>query len=157
MRIGIGTSRKTIVGKKKDADRSGIGIEIIGTVRSSSIVGRRILSFPLSETALSATVMIGTIGPIGVIMMMIDDLMGQSEEGRQFMIGWGAGLAFTIGLVTVSSIFPGTRKSSRRWLMHGFPMSSYFAEMLTRIVWSQGRTDARQQGKSYFLHGVLKD
>ena len=113
--------------------------------------------YQLSETALSATVMIGTTGPIGVIMMMIDDLMGQSEEGCQFVIGWGAGLACTIGLVNVSSIFPGTRKSSKRWLMRGFPMSSYFAEMLTRIVWSQGRTDARQQGKSRFLHGVLKD
>ena len=87
MKIDIGASRKVIVGKKKYADESGIGIGIIGIVRSSSIVGRKISSFLLSETALSATVMIGTTGPIGVIMMMIGDLMGQSEEGHQFMIG----------------------------------------------------------------------
>ena len=101
--------------------------------------------------------MIGTTGTIGVIMMMNDDLMGRSEEGRQFMIGWGAGLAFTIGSVTVSSIFPGTKRSLKEWLMRGFPMNSYFAGMLTRIAWSQERTNARRQGKGHFLHGALKD
>jgi len=45
MRIGIGASRKIIVRKKKDADKSGIGIGITGIVRSSSIAGRRISSF----------------------------------------------------------------------------------------------------------------
>jgi len=54
-----------------------------------------------------------------------------------------AGSACTIGLAIVSNIFPETRKSSRRWLMREFPMSSYFARMLTRFGWSQGRTDAR--------------
>jgi len=38
MRIGIGASRKIIIGKKKDADKSGIGTGITGTVRSSFIV-----------------------------------------------------------------------------------------------------------------------
>jgi len=51
VRTGIGASKKTIIGKKKDADKSGTDIEITGTVRSSSIVGRRISSFLLSETA----------------------------------------------------------------------------------------------------------
>jgi len=88
-------------------------------------------------------VMIDMIGPIDVIMMTIGDLMGRSEEEHQFMIGWGAGSACTIGLVIVSNIFPGTRKSSKKWLMHEFPMSSYFAGMLTRIGWSQERIDAQ--------------
>ena len=88
--------------------------------------------------------MIGTVEPIGVIMMMNGDLMGRSEEGCQFMTGWGADLVGTTDLVTVSSIFPGTKKNLKKWLMRGFPMNSYFAEMLTRIVWSQGRTDARR-------------
>jgi len=89
-------------------------------------------------------------------MMTIGDLMGRSEEGHQFMIGWGGGSACMIGLVIVFNIFPGTRKSLRRWLMHGFPMSSYFAGMLIRIAWSQGKIDAQQQGRSRFLHGVQK-
>ena len=54
MRIGIGASRKIIVGKKKDADKSGISIGITGIVRSSSIAERKILSFLLSEIVLSA-------------------------------------------------------------------------------------------------------
>jgi len=76
VRIGIGASKRTIVGKKKDAGKNGIGIEITGIVRSSSIAGRKISSFLLSEIVLSATVMIGTTDPIGAITMMIGDLMG---------------------------------------------------------------------------------
>ena len=68
MRIGIGASKRTIVGKKKDADRSGIGTRITGIVRSSSIVGRKISSFLLSEIVLSAMVMIGMTDPIGAIV-----------------------------------------------------------------------------------------
>ena len=80
MRIGIGVSKKTIIGKKKDADRSGIGIEITGTAHSLSIAGSRTSSCPLLEIALSAMVMIGMTDPIGTITMMIDDLMGQLGE-----------------------------------------------------------------------------
>jgi len=76
VRIGIGASKRTIIGKKKDADRSGIGIGITRIVRSSSIVGRKISSFLLSETARSVMVMIGMTDPIGAITMMIGDLMG---------------------------------------------------------------------------------
>ena len=76
MRTGIGASRKNTIEKKKDADKSGIGIGITGIVRSSSTVGRKISSFLLSEIVLSATVMIGMIDPIGAITMMIGDLMG---------------------------------------------------------------------------------
>jgi len=93
MKIGTGASKRIIVGKRKDAGKNGIGTGITGIVRSSFIVRRRILSFPLSETALSATVMIGMIGPIGTITTIIGDLMGRSEEERLFMIGWGAGSA----------------------------------------------------------------
>ena len=74
MRIGIGASKKIIVGKKKDADKSGIGIGITGIVRSSSIVGRRISSCLLSEIVLSAMVMIGMTDPIGAIARIIGDL-----------------------------------------------------------------------------------
>ena len=80
MRIDIGASRKIIAGKKKDADTSGIDIGIIGIVRSSSIVGRRISNSPLSEIALSAMVMIGTTGLTGTIVTMIGVSMGRFGE-----------------------------------------------------------------------------
>jgi len=51
VRIGTGASKKIIIGKKKDADKNGIGIGITGIVRSSSIAGRKTSSFLLSETA----------------------------------------------------------------------------------------------------------
>jgi len=139
VRIDIGTSRKIIVGKKKDADWSGIGIGITGIARSSSIVGRRISSFPLSEIVLSATVMIGMTDPIGAITMIIGNLMGRLGEERPFMTGWGAGSAYTTGSVIASGIFPGTRKNLKKWLMLGFPMSSYFVGMPTLIKWSHGK------------------
>jgi len=61
VKIDIGATRRTIVGKKKDVDRSGIGIKIIGIARSLSTVGNRTSSYPLLETALSAMVMIGIV------------------------------------------------------------------------------------------------
>jgi len=154
--IDIGASRKIIDGKKKDADRSRIGIRITGIARSSSIVGRRISSFPPSETILSATVMIGMIDPIGAITTIIGDLMGRLEEECPFTIGWGAGSVCTTGLAIVLNTFPETRKNLRRWLMHRFSTSSYFAGMLIRIGWSQGKIIAQRQGSSNFLHGVQR-
>ena len=76
MRIGIGASKKIIIGKKNGADKSGIGIGITGIVRSSSIVGRKISSFLLSEIVLNAMVMIGMTDPIGAITMTIGGLVG---------------------------------------------------------------------------------
>jgi len=156
VRIGIGASRKIIVGKRKDADRSGIGIGITGIARSSSIVGRRISSFQLSGIVLSATVMTGMTGPIGAIMMTIGDLMGRLGEEHLFTIGWGAGSVCTTGLVIVLDIFLGTKKNLKRWPMHGFPMSSYSAGMPTVIGWSQGKIVAYWQGSSNFLLGVQR-
>jgi len=144
VRIGIGASKKTIIGKKKDADKSGIGIGITGIVRSSSIVGRKILSFLLSETARNVMVMIGTTDQIGSIRTIAAGLMGRLGGERRFLIGWGAGSACTIGLGTVLNIFPGTKKNLRRWLMHGFPMSSYFAGMPILIGLSQGKIVAHR-------------
>ena len=72
MKIGIGTNRRIVVGKKKDADKSGIDTKITGTSRSSSTVGRKISSYLLLEIALSVTVMIGMIDQIGSIRTMID-------------------------------------------------------------------------------------
>ena len=88
MRISIGVSRRIIVGKKKDADRSGIGTRIIGTVHSLSIAGNRTSNYPLLGTALSAMVTIGMTDLIGSIRMTIDDiLMGRLGGELQFMIG----------------------------------------------------------------------
>jgi len=86
VRIGIGASKKTIIGKKKDADRSGIGTRITGTARSLSIAGSRTSSCLLLEIALSAMVMIGMTDPTGAITMMIGDLMGRLGGERWFMI-----------------------------------------------------------------------
>ena len=49
----------------------------------------------------------------------------------------GAGSVCTTGLAIVFSIFPGTRKNLKRWLMHGFPMSSFSAGTPILIEWSQ--------------------
>jgi len=156
VRIGIGASKKTIVRKKEDADRSGIGIRITGTARSLSIAGSRTLNYPLLEIALSAMVMIGMTNPIGAITKMIGDLMGLLEGERQFMIGWGADSVYTIGLVIVSNIFLEIKKSLKRWQMLGFLMSSYFAGMLILIGWSQGNIVVHRQGSHHFPHGVQR-
>ena len=157
MKIGIGTSKKIIVGKKKDADGSGIGTRITGTAHSLSIAGSGTLSCPLLEIALNAMVMIDTIDPIGAITMMIGNLMGRLGGERQFMIGWGADSVYTIGLVIMFNIFPGIKKSLKRWQMLGFLMSSYFAGMLIPIVWSQEKIVAHRLGSHNFLHGVQRD
>jgi len=87
MRIGIGASNKTIIRKKKDADKSGIGIGITGILRSSSIVGRKISSFLLSQTTRNVMVMIGMTDQIGSIRTITAGLMGRLGGERQFMIG----------------------------------------------------------------------
>jgi len=139
VRIGIGAIKKTIVGKKKDADKSGIGIWITGIVRSSVIARRKISSSLLSETTQNVMVMIGMTDQIGSIRTITVGLMGRLGGERRFMIGWGASSACMIGLVTVLNTFLGTKKNWRRWLMHWFPMSSYFAGMPILIGWSQGK------------------
>jgi len=156
VKIGIGVNRRIIVGKKKDAGKSGIGIRIIGISHSLSTVGNRTSSCPLLGTALNAMVMIGTTEPIDAITMMIGDLMGRLGGEHPFMIDWGAGSVYMIGLVIALNIFPGTRKSLKRWLMHEFPMSSYFAGMLILIEWSQGNIIVRRLGSLHFPHGVLR-
>ena len=87
MKIDIGANRRIVVGRKKDADKSGIGIRIIGTARFSSTIGSKILNYQPLKTALSAKVMIGMIDQIGSIRTMIGVLLGRLEEGPQFMIG----------------------------------------------------------------------
>jgi len=87
VKIDTGASKRVIVGKKKGADRNGIGIGITGIARSSFTVGRKISSFQLSEIALSATVMTGMTGPTGTIVVMIDDLMGRLGVEHPSMIG----------------------------------------------------------------------
>jgi len=87
VKISIGANRRITVGKKKDADRSGIGIRITGTAHSLSTVGNRTSSFPMLGTALNAMVTIGMIDLIGSIRTMIGDLMSRLGEEPQFMIG----------------------------------------------------------------------
>jgi len=87
VKIGIGANSRIIVGKKKDTDRSGIGIKIIGIARSLSTVGNRTSNCPLLETAPSAMVTIGMIDLIGSIKTMIGDLMGRLGGELLFMIG----------------------------------------------------------------------
>jgi len=87
VRIGIGASKRTIIGKKKDADRSGIGTRITGIAHSLSIAGSRTSSYLLLGIALSAMVMIDMTDPTGAITMMIGDLMGRLGGERRFMIG----------------------------------------------------------------------
>ena len=80
MKIGIVASKKFVAEEKKDADKNGIGIKIIGIARSSSTVGNKILNYQLLETALSAMVIIGMIDQISDIRTMIGVLMGRLEE-----------------------------------------------------------------------------
>jgi len=157
VKIGIGANRRIIVGKKRGADRSGIGTRTTGTACSLSIAGSRILSCLLLEIALNAMVMIGMIDLIGSIRMIIGDLMGRLGGERQFMIGWVANSVYMIGMVTVLGTFLGTKKNLRRWLMHEFPMSSYSAEISIPIEWSQGKVVAHRQGSHSFFHGVQRD
>jgi len=156
MRIGIGTSKKTIVGKKKVTDRNGIGTRITGIAHSLSIAGSRTSSYPLLGTALNAMVMIGMTNPIDAITMMISDLMGRLGGEHQFMISWGADSVSMIGLVIVSNIFLGTRKNLKKWLMHEFPMNSYFVGTLILIRWSQGNIVVHRQGSHHFPHVVQR-
>ena len=156
MKIGIDANRRIVVEKKKDADKSGIGIKITGIVRFLSTVGSKTSSYQLLGTALNAMVMIGMTDPIGAIMMMIGDLMSRLGEERPFMIGLGADSVCMIGLVIVLNIFPGTSKSLKRWLMHEFPMISYFAGTPILIGWSQGNIVVQRQGSHHFPHGVQR-
>jgi len=102
-------------------------------------------------------VIIGMADLIGAIMITIGDLMGRLGGERRFMIGWGADSVYTIGLVIMLDIFPGIRKNLRRWLMHEFPMSSYFTGMLILIGWSRQNIVVHRQGSHHFPHGVQRD
>jgi len=93
---------------------------------------------------------------IDSIKMMIDDLMGRLGGELPFMIGWWAGSVCMTGLVTVLGIFPEIKRSLKRWRMHEFSMSSYFAEMLILIEWNQRKIVANRQGNHNFLHGVQR-
>jgi len=102
-------------------------------------------------------VIIGMIDQTDSFRMTIDDIMSQLEEGCQSMIGWGAGLACMTGLVNVVVIFQGTKKNVKKWQMHGFSMSLYFAGMLILIGWSQGKFATNRYRKHSFPSGVPKD
>jgi hypothetical protein len=86
VKIGIDDS------KKRGVDKSGIGIEIIGIVRSLFITGNGVSNCRPFRIVPSAMVTVGTIDQIKGSGPIIDVLMGRSEEGHQFKIGWGVGL-----------------------------------------------------------------
>jgi len=102
-------------------------------------------------------VMIDMIDLIGSIRMMIGILMGRLGEEPRFMIGWVVGSVCMTGLVTVSGIFPETKRALRRWRMHECPMSSYFVGMLILIGWNQGKIVVNRLDSRNFLHGVQRD
>jgi len=87
VRVGIVANRKIVVGKKKDAGKNGIGIEITGIAHSSSTVGSKTSNYRLLEAVLSAMVIIGMIGQTGNIKMIINVLVGRLEREHQFTIG----------------------------------------------------------------------
>jgi len=130
VKIGISVSKKIDVKRRKGVDRSGIGTGIIGIARSLFTAGNKISSYRLFRIALSAMVIVGTIGQIRGSRIMIDVSMSRSGVGRQFMIGWGAGLTYTTGMVGVSVIFQRIRRNLKKWQMHGFPMNLYSTGIL---------------------------
>jgi len=89
VKIGIITSKKIITGKRKDADKSGIGIRIIGIAHFLSTVGSKTSSYQLLETTLSAMVIIDMMDQIDDIKMITGVLVGRLEEEHRFTIGWG--------------------------------------------------------------------
>jgi len=89
-------------------------------------------------------VMTGMTDRIGSIRTTTADLMGRLGGELQYMIGWGAGSVCMIDSVIVLNIFLGTKKNLRKWLVHEFPMSSYFAEMPILIERSQEKIVAHR-------------
>ena len=71
----IAVSKRIDAERKKDADKSGIGIKITGIAPSLFTVGNKISSYQLSKTALNAMAIIGMIGRIDDSRTMIDGLM----------------------------------------------------------------------------------
>ena len=61
MKTGIGANERIITGRKKDADKNGMGTKITGTAHFSFTVGSKTSSYPLLEIALSAMVLIGIV------------------------------------------------------------------------------------------------
>jgi len=104
-KIGIAVSKSIDVERRKDADKNGNSTKITGIATSLFTVGNKILSYQLSETALNAMAIISMISWIDDSRTMIDTLMSRSEEGCQFMIGWGADLVCMTDLVNVLVIF----------------------------------------------------
>ena len=64
MKIDIVVSKRIDAERKKDADKSGISTKITGIAPSLFIVGSKISSYQLSETALNAMAIINMIGQI---------------------------------------------------------------------------------------------
>jgi len=89
VKIDIGANRRIVVEKKRNADRSGIGIKITRIVHFFIHCWSKTSSYQLLETALSAMVMISMIDLIGSIRTMIAVSMGRLGEEPQFMISWG--------------------------------------------------------------------
>ena len=122
--------------KKKDVGKNGIGIKIIGGARFLSIAGKKVLNCQLLKIALSAMVIMGSIGQKGGFNLAIRVYlsMSRSEAEHQCMIGWGADLVYMKGLVNALDIFQGIKRSLRKWQMQEFPMRKYSTGTLIYAV-----------------------
>jgi hypothetical protein len=61
-RVGVSEGTDIDSSKKRDAEKSGIDIRIIGCVHFSSIAGKKVLNYLLLKIALSAMVIMESIG-----------------------------------------------------------------------------------------------
>jgi hypothetical protein len=122
--------------KKKDAERSGIGIRIIGGVRFLFIVGKKVLSFLLLKITQSAMVIMGLIIQKGGFNLVIKVCPSMSQSGikHQYMIAWGVGSVYMKGLVNALHIFQETRRNLKRWQTREFLMKKYFIGTLIYVV-----------------------
>ena len=88
-RVGVSEMTDIDNSKKRDVGKNGIGIKIIGGARFSSIAWKKVLNCQLLKIALSAMVIMGSIGQKGSFNLAIRVYlsMSRSEAEHQCMIG----------------------------------------------------------------------
>jgi len=121
-----------------------------------SLLGKKILSYQLSETVLNAMAIIGMIGQIDDSRTMIDALMSRSGGRCQFMIGWGGRLSVHDRLGERIGYFPRNQEELEEMANAWDPMNLFSTGMLILIGWNQGRYVINQYGRHSFPSGVRK-
>jgi hypothetical protein len=134
--VGISVGTDIDNSKKRNVEKSGIDIKIIGGAHFSSIVGKKVLNWQLLKIALSAMVIMGSIGQKGGFNLVIRVYLSvsRSEAEHQYMIGWGADLVYMKGLVNTLDIFQGIKRSLRTWQTQEFQMKKYSTGTLIYAV-----------------------